>query len=82
MYDWANSAFATVILSAVLPVYFVALVPEDGALIAFAGFSRTFRATALWGYAVSCSMLIVAVTSPYLGSIADSLSLHRRFLFA
>ncbi|KPJ98943.1 MAG: hypothetical protein AMJ60_06635 [Desulfobacterales bacterium SG8_35] len=82
MYDWANSAFATVILSAVLPVYFVALVPEEGARIAFAGFSRSFRATALWGYAVSCSMLIVAVTSPYLGSIADRLSLHRRFLFA
>jgi UMF1 family MFS transporter len=82
MYDWANSAFATVILSAVLPVYFVALVPEEGARITIAGFSRTFRATALWGYAVSCSMLIVAVSSPYLGSIADRLSLHRRFLFA
>ena len=33
MYDWANSGFATVVLSAVLPVYFVALVPADGALI-------------------------------------------------
>jgi UMF1 family MFS transporter len=82
MYDWANSAFATVILSAVLPVYFVALVPEEGARISFLGFSRTLRATSLWGYAVSCSMLIVAVTSPYLGSIADRLSLHRKFLFA
>ena len=82
MYDWANSAFATVILSAVLPVYFVALVPEGGAGISFFGFNRTLRATALWGYAVSCSMLIVAVTSPYLGSIADRLSMHRRFLFA
>jgi len=39
MYDWANSAFATIILSAVLPVYFVALVPDDGALISFLGFS-------------------------------------------
>ena len=82
MYDWANSAFATVILSAVLPVYFVALVPEGGAGISFFGFNRTLRATALWGYAVSCSMLIVAVTSPYLGSIADRLCMHRRFLFA
>ncbi|MFC1818322.1 MFS transporter [Thermodesulfobacteriota bacterium] len=82
MYDWANSAFATVILSAVLPVYFVALVPEEGARISFLGFSRTFRATALWGYAVSSSMLIVALTSPYLGSLADRLDMHRRFLFA
>jgi len=82
MYDWANSAFATVILSAVLPVYFVALVPEEGARISFLGFSHIFRASSLWGYAVSCSMLIVAVTSPYLGSIADRLHIHRRFLFA
>lgn len=82
MYDWANSAFATVILSAVLPVYFVALVPEEGARITFLGFSRTFRATALWGYAVSCSMMFVAVSSPYLGSIADRLGMHRKFLFA
>jgi UMF1 family MFS transporter len=82
MYDWANSAFATVILSAVLPVYFVALVPAEGARISLPGFSHFFRATSIWGYAVSFSMLIVAVTSPYLGSIADRLNLHRKFLFA
>ena len=81
MYDWANSAFATIILSAVLPVYFVALVPEDGALVSFLGFSRTIRATALWGYSVSLSMLIVAITSPYLGTIADRMNNHRKFLF-
>jgi len=82
MYDWANSAFATVILSAVLPVYFVSLVPEEGARISFLFFEHTFRASALWGYAVSCSMLIVAVTSPYLGNLADRRGSHRKFLFA
>jgi len=82
MYDWANSAFATVVFSAVLAIYFVALVPDEGARISFFRFSRNLPATALWGYAVSCSMLIVAVTSPYLGSIADRLSAHRKFLFA
>jgi UMF1 family MFS transporter len=82
MYDWANSAFATVILSAVLPIYFVSLVPEKGAIISLFGFSHTFRAASLWGYGVSFSMLIVAITSPYLGSLADRWSSHRRFLFA
>ncbi|MFC1843612.1 MFS transporter [Thermodesulfobacteriota bacterium] len=81
MYDWANSAFATVILSAVLPIYFVSLVPEEGARISFFGFTHIFRASSLWGYAVSCSMLIVAITSPYLGSLADRRSNHRKFLF-
>ncbi|MFC1827891.1 MFS transporter [Thermodesulfobacteriota bacterium] len=82
MYDWANSAFATVVLSAVLPVYFVSLVPEDGARVSLLGFTHTFRPTALWGYIVSFSMLMVAITSPYLGSLADRWSNHRRFLFA
>lgn len=81
MYDWANSAFATVILSAVLPVYFVSIVPEEGARVSFPGFAHTFRAASLWAYAVSCSMFIVAVTSPYLGSLADRWSNHRKFLF-
>ena len=82
IYDWANSAFATVVLSAVLPVYFVTLVPDEGARISFFRLSRTLSAKVLRGYAVSCSMLIVAVTSPYLGSIADRLRAHRKFLFA
>ena len=82
MYDWANSAFATVILSAVLPVYFAALVPEEGARLSFLGFSRTLPATSMWGYAVSCSMLIVAITSPFLGGIADRSGTHRGFLIA
>ncbi|MEK6196941.1 MAG: MFS transporter [Desulfobacterales bacterium] len=81
MYDWANSAFATVILSAVLPIYFVSLVPDEGGKVSLLGFSHTFRAASLWGYAVSFSMFIVAVTSPYLGSLADRWSSHRKFLF-
>jgi MFS transporter, UMF1 family len=80
MYDWANSGFATVVLSAVLPVYFVALVPADGALISLFGWQRLIPAAALWGYAVSLSMLLVAITAPYLGALADRKNLHRKFL--
>jgi UMF1 family MFS transporter len=80
MYDWANSGFATVVLSAVLPVYFVALVPADGALISLFGWQRLIPAAALWGYAVSLSMLFVAITAPYLGALADRKNLHRKFL--
>ena len=80
MYDWANSSFATVVLSAVLPVYFVALVPADGALFSLLGWQRLVPAAALWGYAVSLSMLFVAITAPYLGALADRKNLHRKFL--
>ena len=80
LYDWANSAFATVILAAVLPVYFASLVPDEGALISFWGWTYRTPATALWGYAVSVSMLIVAILAPYLGAWADSRQMRRRFL--
>jgi [protein-PII] uridylyltransferase len=63
MYDWANSAFATVILASVLPVYFASLIPPGGAQISLFGLQRTMPASALWGYAVSFSMLLVAVVA-------------------
>ena len=80
MYDWANSAFATVILAAVLPVFFAALVPVGGAEIDFLSFTRNVPATALWGYAVSFSMLIVVLIAPYLGAWADANRARKRLL--
>lgn len=80
MYDWANSAFATVILAAVLPVYFTTLVPKDEAIVSILGWTHKMPATALWGYAVSISMLIVALLAPYLGAWADSRRTRKKFL--
>jgi UMF1 family MFS transporter len=78
LYDWANSAFATVILASLLPVYFAALVPPQGGHIP--GLQRAIPASALWGYAVSCSMLLVAVAAPFLGARADRRGTRRRLL--
>ncbi|MCD4689009.1 MAG: MFS transporter [Desulfuromonadaceae bacterium] len=80
MYDWANSAFATVVLAAVLPVYFAALVPAGGGTLCLFGHCLTLPATALWSYAVTCSMLLVAVTAPWLGAHADRYCTRRRWL--
>ncbi len=38
-------------------------------------------ATAFWGYCVSASMLLVAVSAPILGAIADYTASKKRFLF-
>lgn len=79
LYDWANSAFATVILAAVLPVYFVSLVPDGGATLpVFSG--HTFSASSLWGYSISLSMLIIAVAAPGLGALADQRGWHKQLL--
>lgn len=78
MYDWANSAFATVILAAVLPVYFVSLVPSEGVFLPVIGGPLT--ATALWSYAVAGSMTLVALVAPGLGAQADRSRCRRRWL--
>jgi UMF1 family MFS transporter len=63
MYDWANSAFVTVIMAAVFPFFYRALARE-------AGLSNT-SATAAWSYTNSAAMLIVALAGPLLGALAD-----------
>lgn len=78
IYDFANSAFATVALATVLPVYFVNIVPAEGAKLPF--IEHQFKATVLWSYTVSFSMLIVALSAPYLGSLSDRHGLHRKML--
>lgn len=79
LYDWANSAFATVILAALLPVYFAeAVVPTGGARLA----GTTLSATSLWGYASGLSSLLVFLSAPLLGALADASRARRRWLIA
>ena len=60
LYDWANSAYPTVVTTFVFATYFttsVAESPEAG--------------TTAWFYAIALAGLIVALFSPVLGAIAD-----------
>lgn len=72
MYDWANSAFATTILAAVLPVYY--------SQVAGATLPSEARATAYWSLGISVSLFIVAILSPILGTISDVIRGKKRFL--
>ncbi|HXV81729.1 MAG TPA: MFS transporter [Candidatus Binatia bacterium] len=72
MYDWANSAFAVIILTAVFPVYYRSLVINAG--------HSPAEATAYWAYTTSVSMLIVALAGPVLGAMADLVGGTKRFL--
>lgn len=82
MYDWANSAFATTILAAILPVYFASLVPEKGIVVQWDSLNFRTTASALWAYGISFSLLLTAVTAPILGALADFSGFKKRFLFA
>ena len=67
MYDWANSAFATTVMGAILPNYFSLFIAGDNSLT-------------LWGYTVAIGSLIAAVISPVLGAIADYRGSKKLFL--
>lgn len=69
LYDFGNSAYAAVIILAVYSAYF------KGSVVGGAEGSR------LWGIAVGIAMLIVAVTAPILGTIADFSGTRKRLLF-
>ncbi len=80
MYDWANSAFATSILAAILPVYFASLVPEGGVTVRWGPVSLTTSASGLWAYSISASLFLTALSAPILGALADFSSSKKKFL--
>lgn len=71
LYDWANSAFATTIMGAVLPLYFAGVA---------AGHMQENMATAYWGYTTALGLAIIALASPVLGAIGDYMGAKKRFL--
>lgn len=71
MYDWANSAFATTIMAAVLPVYYASVAAAN-----LPGNS----ATVYWAYTTSISLLVAAILSPVLGAMADLSGAKKRSL--
>jgi UMF1 family MFS transporter len=66
LFDWANSAYALVITTAVFPVYFIQFTPD---IINILGID--IPNSALYSYAVAFSYLIIAGLSPILSGIAD-----------
>ena len=60
LYDWANSSFSAVISTFVFAAYFARQVAEN-----------EVSGTSLWGYTIGAAGLVIAVTGPVLGAVAD-----------
>lgn len=69
-YDWANSAYAIVVVTAIFPLYFKASATEAGIAAS--------TSTAYWGYANSIATLLVSILAPLLGTIADFQGFKKR----
>ncbi len=70
MYDWANSAFATTIMAAVLPVYYSTVASAD---------LSPADATANWAFTTTIALVLVAILGPVLGAMADFTGAKKRF---
>ncbi|MEE9238310.1 MAG: MFS transporter [Thermodesulfobacteriota bacterium] len=71
MYDWANSAFATTVMAAVLPVYYSQVAGVD---------LPGNTATVYWGYTTAGALLITALLAPIMGAIADYSGTKKKLL--
>lgn len=69
LYDFANSGYTTVVLTAVFNAYFVAVVAEGAAW-----------GTLAWTLAVAASSLIAMLTLPTLGAHADRYAAKKKLL--
>lgn len=68
-FDFANSAFTTVIITVVYAVYFQNVVAQGAR-----------SAPAWWGGALAVSQLVVIMLSPWIGAMADVRAAKKRFL--
>ncbi|SDW88202.1 MFS transporter, UMF1 family [Marininema mesophilum] len=71
MYDWANSAFVTTIMAAVMPIYYADVAAKN---------LPAEVKVAYWGYTQSLALALVFLLSPVLGAIADATGSKRPFL--
>ncbi|MEO7868642.1 MAG: MFS transporter [Candidatus Eisenbacteria bacterium] len=71
LYDWANSAFATSVVAAILPPFFASMAAKS---------MPAHEATALWGYASAAALAVTAVLSPIVGAVADRIGARKRML--
>lgn len=71
-YDWANSAFATTVMSGFFPLFFKKY---------WANPNNPAESTYYLGLANSIASIIVAALAPFLGAIADRGTAKKKFLF-
>ena len=71
MYDFANSGYTTVVITAVFGAYFVSVVSQNAAWATFA-----------WTAALSVSYALILFTGPLIGAWADAHAAKKKLLLA
>ena len=71
LYDWANSAFFTIILTFVFAQYFSVSVIQD-----------EVAGTRAWGNIVGIAGVVIAILAPILGAVADQSGRRKPWLIS
>jgi UMF1 family MFS transporter len=71
LFDFANSTYSAIIVSVIFPVYYANIIVGN----------ESGQGDLWWGRAISLSMVIVSLSSPFLGGIADYSGIRKRLLF-
>lgn len=70
LYDWACAAFSIIVITFIFATYFTTKIAENEII-------GTFQ----WANATSLAGIIIALSSPFFGAIADHGGHHKRWLF-
>lgn len=70
IYDWANSAYFVMIQTFIFAAYFTQSIAENSEI-----------GTTLWGNTIGLAGLVVAISAPFLGSIADEGGRRKPWIF-
>jgi UMF1 family MFS transporter len=76
LYDWANSAFITVIITAIFPIYFKNVANQADVAV------NPSIATERLAITTTIALAVVAILAPILGAIADAAPVKKKFLAA
>ena len=74
-FDWANSAYALVISTAIFPPFFASISPKEISI-----FGSLIDSNTLYSYSISISFLLIAIMTPILSGIADHSGRRTSFL--
>ncbi|MDR2183826.1 MAG: MFS transporter [Clostridiales bacterium] len=69
MYDWANSVFATIMLAAIFPVFFVQMAGGEGT-----------QGSMWWGIGIVGARFLMGVAAPFIGTLVDYRGYKKRLL--
>ena len=72
-YDWANSAYALIVMTAFFPIFLPTIIGTAGG---------NLNATSVLGFANSAASLVVVVLAPVLGALGDQYGAKRKLLGA